>query len=314
MRVTTSLLLFFISLARKAQQEVRAICVSIDDLPANSIDPSDERFSYITSHLLETFDKYKVPAIGFVNEGKLYPQGQRSVQRESLLGHWHDRGFELGNHTYSHIDINNTSLDQYQKDIVKGGQITDSLYHDSPRRVKYFRHPFLHCGNSDEKRTGLTALLQKLHYVEAPVTIDNSEWIFARAYDIALQKKDIETSRRIGNDYVTYMMQKVKYFESQSRALFKRNISHILLIHANTLNADWLGNLLQALGTYGYQFVSMGKALEDNAYATENRFVGNAGISWLHRWAITQRKPREFFAGEPTTPKYILEYSGIESE
>jgi peptidoglycan/xylan/chitin deacetylase (PgdA/CDA1 family) len=313
MKLIASAVFFFLTWAGQAQ-EGRAICVSIDDLPANSLDPSDERFSYITSHLLDTFDKYKVPAIGFVNEGKLFPQGQRSVQRESLLKQWHDRGFELGNHTYSHIDINNVSLDDYEKEISRGEKITNQLVGESQQRVKYFRHPFLHCGNTEEKRLGLSALLQKLHYVEAPVTVDNSEWIFARAYELALQKKDSEMAKRIGDDYVAYMMQKVKYFELQSQALFSRNISHVLLIHANALNADRLGDLLQALRNYGYQFLSMGEALEDPAFATENRFVGNAGISWLHRWAITQGRPKDFFAGEPTTPKYILEYSGIGSE
>jgi peptidoglycan/xylan/chitin deacetylase (PgdA/CDA1 family) len=122
MRSIPCLLLVLLSLA--AHSQTRTMCVSIDDLPANSIDPSDERFAYITSRLLDTFDKYKVPAIGFVNEGKIFPQGQRSAERESLLKQWHDRGFELGNHTYSHIDINNTDLNEFEKDIVKGAQIT----------------------------------------------------------------------------------------------------------------------------------------------------------------------------------------------
>jgi peptidoglycan/xylan/chitin deacetylase (PgdA/CDA1 family) len=314
MRSLTGLFFLFAVLTNWAQTNVRAVCVSVDDLPANSIDPSNERFSYITSRLLEVFDKYKVPAIGFVNEGKLFTQSHRSTFRESMLKQWHDRGFELGNHTYSHIDINNTNLLEYEKDLIQGEQITNELYRDSPQRIKYFRHPFLHCGNTEEKKQGLKTILEKLDYVEAPVTLDNSEWIFARAYDIALQKKDAGMSRRIGNDYVTYMMEKLKYFELQSQALFERNIAHILLIHANTLNADWLGNLLKAFRESGYQFISIGKALEDPAYKSENSFVGNAGISWLHRWAISQKKSKDFFAGEPSTPKYVLKYSGIESE
>src|SRR5436190_4668791 len=104
MRSITCLIFVLFALSVRAQP--RTMCVSIDDLPANSIDPSNERFAYITSRLLDTFDKYKVPAIGFVNEGKIFPQGQHSADRESLLKQWHDRGFELGNHTYSHIDIN----------------------------------------------------------------------------------------------------------------------------------------------------------------------------------------------------------------
>jgi hypothetical protein len=34
-------------------------------------------------------------------------------------------------------------------------------------------------------------------------------------------------------------------------------------------------------------------------------FVGPGGITWLHRWALTQGKRGGFFAGEPTVPEWI---------
>ena len=34
-------------------------------------------------------------------------------------------------------------------------------------------------------------------------------------------------------------------------------------------------------------------------------YVGPAGITWLHRWALTAGKRGPFFAGEPTVPQYI---------
>jgi hypothetical protein len=45
--------------------------------------------------------------------------------------------------------------------------------------------------------------------------------------------------------------------------------------------------------------------LEDPAYALEDTFTGSGGITWLHRWALTQKKPNAFFAGEPVVPDWI---------
>ena len=36
-------------------------------------------------------------------------------------------------------------------------------------------------------------------------------------------------------------------------------------------------------------------------------YVGGGGITWLHRWALTKRLPKTFFAGEPETPAWVAE-------
>ncbi|HWA32858.1 MAG TPA: polysaccharide deacetylase family protein, partial [Cyclobacteriaceae bacterium] len=232
--------------------------------------------------------------------------------RKLLLKQWFDNGFELGNHTWSHIDYNTHSPEEFEKDLLKGQEFIDSLYLSKANRIRYFRHPFLHCGDTPVKKSALEKILEKHDYVTAPVTVDNSDWIFARAYDIALEKKDASMQRKLREDYIPYMMSKVKYYESQSTDLFGRNITQILLMHANTINAVCLPDLLAALRRNGFEFVSLAEALKDPAYQTMDNFVGRAGISWIHRWAITQQKPRSFFGKEPMTPLYVQQYSGLE--
>jgi peptidoglycan/xylan/chitin deacetylase (PgdA/CDA1 family) len=313
--VTLFLLAFFLFAITTFAQVTKSICITIDDLPANSTQPNIERFEFITTQLLKTLKEYKVPAIGFVNEIKLNGEGAGQVERyRALLRAWVDQGMELGNHTYSHMDYNQNSVEAFEKDIIKGETVTNQLFASDHNRVKYFRHPYLHSGNTKQKQDDLRNLLKKLNYTEAPVTIDNSEWIFARGYDIALDKKDSIMAMRIGNEYIQYMMQKVSYYEKQSEKLFNRNIAQVLLIHANSLNANYLALLLKALKANGYQFETLTETLKDTAYTSLSEYVGNGGISWIDRWAITQRKPKDFFAGEPRTPDYILKYAGLDSE
>ena len=88
-----------------------------------------------------------------------------------------------------------------------------------------------------ENKIALEDFLEQHGYEVAPVTIDNSEWIFARAFDHALDQDDSNLQKRLGPEYVDYMLSMTAYYEDQSRSLFDREIPQILLLHANDLNA-----------------------------------------------------------------------------
>ena len=47
--------------------------------------------------------------------------------------------------------------------------------------------------------------------------------------------------------------------------------------------------------------------MEDPAYESKDEFSGRAGITWLHRWAITAGKRGEFFGTEPDLPAFVHE-------
>ena len=42
--------------------------------------------------------------------------------------------------------------------------------------------------------------------------------------------------------------------------------------------------------------------------------LGKWGPSWIHRWAIGEAKPKEFFAGEPKVPAWVMTLAEIDSE
>ena len=143
---------------------------------------------------------------------------------------------------------------------------------------------------------------------------DNSEWIFAFAYNKAYEQNDSTTMKKLGTDYISYMIAKVKYYEEQSNKLFRKNIKQVLLIHANLLNADYLGYLLKAINEYDYKFITLDETISDKAYETENNYVGRYGPSWIHRWALTKGADESFFAGNPKIPNYIKDYTNIRYE
>jgi hypothetical protein len=96
--------------------------------------------------------------------------------------------------------------------------------------------------------------------------------------------------------------------------LFDRNIRHILLLHANVINADYLDELVAVYKKNGYEFIPLGKALEDIAYKSEVKVYNNWGISWIDRWALSMGKKGAFFKDDPRTPEYILKLAEISHE
>ena len=219
---------------------------------------------------------------------------------------------ELGNHTYSHPDLHQIPLSEFESDLLRGEEISRTLAEALQIPYRYFRHPFLHTGRDLDTKHALEGKLDQLGYQIAPVTIDNSEWIFALAYDEALDRQDPDMQQKLGTEYVEYMLRMVSYYEDQSRGLFEREIPQVLLVHANTLNAHYLDQLLEALKQRGYEFIELDRALSDPAFDSADTYVGPGGITWLHRWALTRGVDRDFFSGEPLTARWVQDVAGIE--
>lgn len=297
-----------------APGERRTVAVTIDDLPVNSLRNDLSTQTTITRKLLQAVKAHQVPAIGFVNEIKLLTNGQRDQSRVALLRMWLDAGLDLGNHTYSHPDLNRIPLDTFKEDVIRGEEVTSELLKAKGRSMRYFRHPFLHAGNNIETKREFEKFLVERGYRIAPVTIDNSEWIFARAYENALTRGDKQMAKRVAEAYIPYMEKKFAYFEQQSMALFGYEMKQVLLIHANALNADHFDKLARMIEKRGYEFISLDEALTDKAYTSPDTYAGPGGITWIHRWAITAGKDHDFFRGEPETPAFVMKEAGITGE
>lgn len=291
----------------------RQIAVTIDDLPVVSPRKEIKTRQEITKKLLAKIKKSKVPAIGFVNENKLYTDNKRDEAQVDLLRMWLDNGLDLGNHTFSHLSLHNNPLDKYEADILQGEIITKELLQAKGRQIRYFRHPYLWTGLSLEIKRDLGEFLKQHDYTIAPVSIDNGDWIFASAYEKAFAQNDKKLMKQIGDAYIPYLDSKMDYWERQSVKLFNREIKQILLIHANFINSQYFGDLAKMLKKRGYKFITLDEALKDEAYKLPDNFVKINGISWLHRWALD--RGNEFIVlNEPKVPEFVLKAAGVDSE
>lgn len=287
----------------------RLMAVTIDDLPVGPPGRHTlEQERQITARLLSTLTERSVPAIGFVNENKLEAEGRVSAERVALLEQWLDAGMALGNHGYAHLSLHRADPEEWMQDVLRGERVIRPMLEQRAGRLEWFRHPFLHAGQTAGIQKETREFLASHGYRIAPVSIDNSEWIYADIYADAWNAGDEPLMRRVGEDYVRYMLEVVEFYEDQTRKILGEPIPQTLLIHANALNADWLDELLDALAARGYGWTDIETATKHPAYERPiDGYTGPAGITWLHRWAITADMDRSIFRGEPTVPDWVGE-------
>jgi len=298
----------------------RRIAVTIDDLPWQRIDRTavadlDARHAQLMASLREA----GVPVVGFVNEDKLEVGGAVQPARVAMLRDWLDAGFGLGNHTHGHVDLHAVGLEAYRDAILRGERTLRPLLAEYGTAPAWFRHPYLRAGRTAEDKAAVAGFLAAHGYRIAPVTVDNGEWVFAFAYANVLDGQADTPARaavleRLRRGYVPYMLAKLDYYERQSIALLGHALPQVLLLHANELNAAAYVELVAGIRRRGHRFVTLEEAMRDPAYARADGYTGRFGPSWLHRWAIAERRPKDFYAGEPEVPRWVLDLAGVDAE
>jgi len=105
--------------------------------------------------------------------------------------------------------------------------------------------------------------------------------------------------KKVAGEYLRFAAVKIDYCESVARELFGRQIKHILLLHANELNADNFGRLVKLFTERGYRFITLKEALIDPVYQAPDKY--KATSDWLNHWSFS--KGKQFTA--PAPPEFI---------
>ena len=285
----------------------RQIAVTIDDLPAGAAHGmSAAEITSMTTKLLEVLRQQKIPAVGFVNERKLYYKWGEVDERIKALDMWLDAGFELGNHTYGHTSLNQAGLKDFEDSVIQGESITRLLLTQHNRKLRYFRHPYLDTGRDLQTRREAEGFLVARGYRIAPVTLDAWDWNFAGIYDDARRRGDSALQQEIVRSYLSYHSEVFAYYEKLSKDLIGYEPKQILLLHANFLEAEHIGELLDMIRKRGYRFITLEDALSDAVYSLPDTYVGEEGTGWLDHWAITRGQPPQ---KTPVFPPEMLERS-----
>jgi peptidoglycan/xylan/chitin deacetylase (PgdA/CDA1 family) len=284
----------------------REVAVTFDDLPVISVVHGDvESHRRITDQLLAALAEHGIPTTGFVNACNVEPAGVVEPARVDLLRRWLDAGHELANHTFSHLDLHAVPAIAYEADIVRGEPLVHELMGAHGRDPRWFRHPYLHTGTDLGTKRRVERFLADRGSRLAPVTVYTEDYLFAAALDRSRERGNARAAAEVAAAFAPYVERQLEYCERLAQLLLGREFPQVLLLHANSINAERIGEVAAMLRRRGYTFVTLEQALADPAYAAADDYVGAEGIGWLQRWALGRGLGEEFLDGEPATPRFV---------
>lgn len=271
-----------------ATKRSRQVAVGFVALPAIATETVQNETPAETLNLLVSeLNEHKVPAIGYVQGGRL-GSGEMLARRLDLLRTWRDAGLELGIGTHTHLWLYDTPFERYEANMTQTEEVVRPLLAERGKELRYFSYPYLNTGANSETKTRFENLLKTRNLKFTPFTIDNDDWIFAKVYAEARARGDREAMRNIRAEYVPYMNRMFEFYENLSQELFNRDIPQVLLLTPSRLVADSFDDLAAMMSKRGYRFVTMDEATADEAFKSPDTYTGRTGISWLQRWAITR--------------------------
>lgn len=262
--------------------------ITFDDLPAVSIYESPER-RHITERILNSLHEHGVKAAGFVIGGNIDSDWD-------LLAAWLDEGHTLGSQTYSYYDLHVIPEEIYIEDMIKGAMVIESFLSGFGQKARFFRHPYLHYGEKPKIRGRVEAILKDNKHRMAHVSIDTDDYIYNLKMDGMKRSDDSAKFDVLRIEYIDHVLESIRRAESLANFVVNRPVKHVLALHANMLNAVFLGDLLTELAEFGYEFVSLEEALKDPLYRMQDEYYGPSGISKIERVARSDPKyiPPEF--------------------
>jgi peptidoglycan/xylan/chitin deacetylase (PgdA/CDA1 family) len=280
----------------------RRVAITIDDLPYAGGPDSLPEMRDVTDALLGVLQAHQVPASGFVIGSRVLVAHQMAA-RLDLLRRWTRAGMRIENHSFSHESVNAVSPRWYCDDVVRGELVVHLV--EPGDSATFFRPPFNNTGTDSTTRAAVQRCLGDRGYRLAPFTVEASDYLYNTIYRDALLHGDTSMADRAAQAYLENTSQSMAFFETLARETFGRPIPQILLIHANTLNAARLDDVLTMLERRGYVYVSLAQATSDASYATPDGYYGTYGPSWLHRWrmglGLSDRR-----RNEPRVPDWAL--------
>jgi peptidoglycan/xylan/chitin deacetylase (PgdA/CDA1 family) len=267
----------------------RTVALTFDDIPLGQGQPGTrcnrEALLAVNQRITAALTEVMAPSAAFITTGNVCDQLRSPVLNE-VVQIWERAGSVIGNHGHRHLSLSRVPLGEYIADLSRADsliRLASPGYRNGDSR--WLRHPFLHVGADRATAAGLEGWLHDHQFAVAPVTIDNNEWVYARAYTLALGRNDTGMMDRLTAAYLQHIDQAFAFAESMSVRVVGEEIPQVLLLHANELNRDHIGDVLQVIRRRGYQFIPLEEALSHPAYRRPIYYYGTWGISWLLRWS-----------------------------
>jgi peptidoglycan-N-acetylglucosamine deacetylase len=262
------------------------IAFTFDDLPSHGPLPPGVARLEIADSILATLKKDKMPpTYGFVN-GRLV---EKEPGTEAVLKAWRDAGQPLGSHSWSHPNLEDITAAEFDADIEKDESMLKTLM--AGQDWHWFRYPYLHEGETVEKRREVRAWLFAHDYKIAQVTMSFGDYLWNEPYARCKVKHDDAAIARLHDSYLAAADQSLGRYRAMSKAVYGRDIPYVLLMHIGAFDARMLPELLALYRSRGVSFVSLPEAEKDPAYKDDPDLGMKGGGALLEQMMVKKQLP-----------------------
>jgi peptidoglycan-N-acetylglucosamine deacetylase len=243
------------------------VALTFDDLPLNGTKPASLSKEQIARDAVAVLKKHRIPpSFGFINAQAL----ERSGDGARALEVWIAGGNPLGNHTYSHLNLSTNSVEDFEKEILRNEPVLELLM---PAKTKsdwhWFRYPFLHEGDTVEKRRVVREFLRTNGYQVAQTTLDWEDYLWNSAHARCLDKRDSASIEWLRSSYLSEAERWIRLQRGFSKQVWGRDINHVALLHLGSFSATILPDLFALLRREGFDIVTLEEAQGDPAYLSD---------------------------------------------
>ncbi|TFW34640.1 polysaccharide deacetylase family protein [Massilia horti] len=239
------------------------IAITVDDLPVHgTLAQGMTRLGIAEAHIA-TFKAHHVPeAFGFVNARGI----EREPGSEAVLDAWRKAGYPLGNHTYSHLNLDKApTLEAWEADVIAGEPAVSTRMQGADWR--YLRFPNLSGGSDKSRHDGARAFLEARGYRIADVSVSFDDFAYTDAYRRCVEKGDTQTIAAMKAQYLKGVDDNIARMKAVSQRVYGRVIPQVLLTHIGGWSAIMLPEVMAKLDAAGAHYVTLAQAQSDPAYA-----------------------------------------------
>jgi peptidoglycan-N-acetylglucosamine deacetylase len=247
--------------APTATAQSRHIAITFDDLPVHGpLPPGETRLDVANQVIAALGNAHVPPTYGFVNAIHL----EQQPDTLSVLKAWRAAGNPLGNHTWSHPNLNQIPLADFEENIARDEPTLQSLMADGDWH--WFRFPFLAEGDTPEKRAGVREYLAQHGYRIAGVTMSFGDYDWNEPYARCSEKSDRKAIAWLERSYLAAADHSIRHDRTLAKELYRHDIPYVLLMHIGAFDGRMLPRLLALYQRRGFSFVSLEQAEADPFY------------------------------------------------
>lgn len=275
-----------VTLALVRSADAQEMALTFDDLPAHSaLPPGETRLGVIARLVAGLADAGVPPSMGFLNAAGL----EARPEERAVLEVWRAAGHPLGNHGWSHANLDEIGADSFEVELVRNEPILAALAGDTDWR--WFRYPFLAEGRDPAVRRSARAALRRHGYRVASVTMDFSDWAFNEPWARCRAEGDAAGVARLEALYLAAADDALVASRTLSNRLYGRDIPYVLLMHVGALDAHMLPRLLAMYQARGVGFVTLETAMADPFYDADRTMEDSASPLTLENAAAAAGVP-----------------------